>query len=73
VLVGSQDFAMYFWDEVLSQDMAHIDDLPLMGDTHVTVGILSSCVACRPFNLTWTILSYFSFMSLLTNFDKRIM
>jgi hypothetical protein len=25
-------------DEVLSQDMAHIDDLPLLGDAHVALG-----------------------------------
>jgi hypothetical protein len=35
-----------FLDEVLSQDMAHIDDLPILGDIQVTLGILFSCVAC---------------------------
>jgi hypothetical protein len=28
MLVGSQDFAMHFLDEVLSQDVAHIANLP---------------------------------------------
>jgi len=32
VFVCSQDFATHFLDKVLSQDMVHIDDLPLMGD-----------------------------------------
>jgi hypothetical protein len=30
VLVGSQDFAMHFLDEILSRNMAHINDLPLL-------------------------------------------
>jgi len=44
VPVGSQDFASHFLDEVLSQDMMHIDNIPLLGDTQVALGILSSCV-----------------------------
>jgi hypothetical protein len=32
VLVGFQDFATHFLDKVLFQDMAHIDDLPLLGN-----------------------------------------
>jgi hypothetical protein len=31
--VGSQDFAMHFLDKALPQNMADIDDLPLLGDT----------------------------------------
>jgi len=45
VPMGSQDFAMHFLDEVLFQDVAHIDDLPFLGDAQVALGILSSCVA----------------------------
>jgi hypothetical protein len=37
-----------FFYEALSQDMTHIDDLLLLGDAHVTLGILSSCVAHQP-------------------------
>jgi hypothetical protein len=37
---------MPFWDEALFQDMAHVDDLPLLGDTHVALGIFCSCVIC---------------------------
>jgi len=48
MLVGSQDFATHFLDEALCQDMAHIDDLPLLGDAQVALGILSSCVARSP-------------------------
>ncbi len=44
VLKGSQDFATHFLDEVLFQDVVHIDDLPLLGNTQATLGILSSCV-----------------------------
>jgi hypothetical protein len=40
----SQDFATHFLDEVLCQDMAHIDDLPFLGNTQIVLGILSSCV-----------------------------
>ncbi len=38
-----------FLEEALSQDMVHIDDVPLMGDAHVALGILSSCVIYRLF------------------------
>jgi len=44
VPMGSQGFAMNFLDEVLFQDVTHINDLPLLGDIRVTLGILSSCV-----------------------------
>jgi hypothetical protein len=33
VLVGFQDFTTHFLDEVLFQDMVHIDGLPFLGDT----------------------------------------
>jgi hypothetical protein len=36
-----QDFATHFLNEVLSQDMVHIHDLPFLGDTQVALGILS--------------------------------
>jgi len=29
--MGLQDFATHFSDEILSEDVAHIDDLPLLG------------------------------------------
>jgi hypothetical protein len=51
--------------------MAHIDHFLLLGDTHVTLGILSSFVAHQP--------SYFmrivplSFLSFLASFDKIFM
>jgi hypothetical protein len=48
VPVGFQDFATHFLDEILFQDVVHIDDLPFLGDTHVILGILSSCVVRRP-------------------------
>jgi len=33
VQMGSQNFAMHFLNEDLSQDMAHINDLPFLVDT----------------------------------------
>jgi hypothetical protein len=46
VLMGFSNFATRFLEEVLSQDMMHIDDLFLLGDAHVVLGILFSCVVC---------------------------
>jgi len=43
VPMGSQNFATHFLDETLSQDMAHINDLSLLGDTRVVLDILFSC------------------------------
>jgi hypothetical protein len=42
---GFLGLAMQFLDEDLSQDVMHIDDLIPLGNTHVALGILSSCVA----------------------------
>jgi hypothetical protein len=64
---------MHFLDEALSQDVMHIDNFPFLGDAHVDLGILSSCVTYRPSYFTWTILLSFSFLSLLVGFDKRVM
>ncbi len=52
--------------------MAHIEDLPLMGDARVALGILSSCVITQPFYFTWTII-FSSFLPFLASFDERIM
>ncbi len=52
VPMGFQEFAMHFLDEVLSQDVAHIDDLSLLEDAQVVLGILSSCITHRPSYLT---------------------
>jgi hypothetical protein len=71
--VGFQDFAMHFLDEVLSQDVVHINDLPLLGNAQITLGILSSCVACQPSYLTQTIPPFFSFLYFLASFNKGIM
>ncbi len=62
---------MHFLDELLSQDVAHINDLPLLGNAQVALGILSSCVIRRPSYFTWT-LPPSSFLFLLVNFDKKI-
>jgi len=52
VPVGFQNFVTHFLDEVLSQDMSHINDLLLLKDAHVALGIFSSCVVHQPFYFT---------------------
>ncbi len=52
VPVGFQDFATHFLDDVLFQDVAHIDDFPLLGDAQVALGILASSVTYLPLYLT---------------------
>jgi hypothetical protein len=44
VPMNFQDFVTHFLDGVLSQNMMHIDDILTLGNTHVALGILSSCV-----------------------------
>jgi hypothetical protein len=34
VLVSFPNFAMHFFDEILSEDMVHINDLPFLGNAH---------------------------------------
>jgi hypothetical protein len=50
---------MHFLDEALSLEVAHIDDLLLLGHAQVGLGILSSCVVRRPFYLTWAVPFFF--------------
>ncbi len=45
VSMGSQDLVLHFLDEVLFQNVAHINDFLFLGDTLVTLVNLSSCVA----------------------------
>jgi hypothetical protein len=71
--MGSQDFAMHFLDEILFQDVVHIDDLPLLGNVEVVLGILSSCVVHQPSYFTRTIFFSFSCLYFLVGFDKRVM
>jgi hypothetical protein len=59
-------------DEVLSQDVVHIDDLLLLRDAWVALRILSSCVAHQPFYFIQTIFLC-SFLSFLAGFDKKIL
>jgi hypothetical protein len=61
VLMGFQDFATHFLDEVLFQDMAHINNLSFLGDTQVTLGILSSCVVQSTFLSHTDNISFFLF------------
>ncbi len=50
--------------------MAHINVLPILRDTHVALGILSSCVICQPSYLAQMIPPLSSFLSLLVGFDR---
>jgi hypothetical protein len=72
VPLGFQNFATHFLNEVLFQDVAHINDLPLLGNAQVVLGILSSCVTRQPSYLTRTV-SPSSFMFLLASFDTKNM
>ncbi len=63
----------HFLDDVLFQDVAHIDDLPLLRNTQVVLGILASCVTYLPSYLIQTIPPSFSFSSLLVGFNMRVM
>jgi hypothetical protein len=54
--MGFQGFVTHFLDEALSQDIVHINDFPLLRDTQVALGILSSCVVRQPPYLIQTIL-----------------
>jgi len=44
VPMGSQDYATHFLDLALFQNMVHIDDILLIGDTQVVMGILFSSI-----------------------------
>jgi hypothetical protein len=50
----------------------HIDDILVLGDAQVALGILTSCVVHQPFYSTRTIPPY-SFLFLLVGFNKRVM
>jgi len=52
VPMGSQDFAMHFWDEILFQDVTHINDPPFLRNAQVVLSILFSCVTRQPFYFT---------------------
>jgi len=54
-LVGFQNFVTHFLDQILFQDVVHINDLFLLGNTQVALGILFSCVVCRLSYLNQTI------------------
>jgi hypothetical protein len=42
--MGCEDFIMHSLDEFLFQNMAHINDIPFLGNAQVVLGSLSSCV-----------------------------
>ncbi len=72
VLTGSQDFATHFLNEVLFQDSAHINDLSFLGDTQVTLGILSSYVVQSTFLFHTDNISFF-LLFFLSGFNKKVM
>jgi hypothetical protein len=64
---------MHFLDEALFQNVSHIDDISLLGDTQVALGILFSYVVCQPSYLTQIIALSSSFLSFLAGFNKKVM
>jgi hypothetical protein len=64
---------MHFLDEALFQNVSHIDDISLLGDTQVALGILFSYVVCRPSYLTQIIPLSSSILSFLAGFNKKVM
>jgi hypothetical protein len=71
--VGFQDFSTHFLDEVLFENVAHINDLPFLGDAQVDLGILSSCVTYRPSYLTQTLIPSSCFLFFLAGFNRKVM
>jgi hypothetical protein len=67
---GISGLYLHFLDEVLFQNMAQIDDLFLLRDAQVALGILSSSVVRQHFYLTWTIPPFPSFLYVLVGFGK---
>jgi hypothetical protein len=63
VQMGSKDFVTYFLNEYLFQNMAHINDLPLLGNAQVALGSLFSCVVRQLSLLIQTIFPYVFFVS----------
>jgi hypothetical protein len=53
--------------------MAHIDDLPFLGDAQVFLGILFSCVACDLLISHGQYHFLFPSYFFLVGFDKKIM
>jgi hypothetical protein len=51
----------------------YIDDLLILGDAQVALGILPSCVARQLSYLIWIIFHFSSFLFILANFDMRVM
>jgi hypothetical protein len=68
-----QDFSTHFLDEVLSQDVVHIDDLPFLENIQVILDILSSCVNLLTLLSHIDNTSFFFLFFFLMGFDKRIM
>jgi len=66
-----QNFLTHILDETLFQNITHIDDLSLLKDTQVALGILSLCVTCWLSSFTRIVPS--SFLSLFASFNKKIM
>jgi len=71
VPVGFQNFVTLFLDEVLFQGVVPIDDLPLLGNAHVALDILFSCVVRQPSFFIQIVL--LSFLFFLASFDKNVL
>jgi len=66
---GFSRLVTHFLDGVLFQDVAHIDDLPFLGNSQVTLGILSSCVNRQPYFIRT--IPFFSFLFFFGEFQQE--
>jgi hypothetical protein len=72
--MGSEDFVTHFLNEVLFQDVVHIDDIIILRNTQIALGILFSCVTNRPCYLIRKIpLSFFFHIYFWANFNNKVM
>jgi len=73
VPIGFQGFVTFFLDEILSQDVVHINDLLILGNAQIALGILFSFVTRQPSYLTQTIFPSSFFLFFLVGFNKKVM
>jgi hypothetical protein len=70
---GFQNFATHFLDDVLFQDVTHIDDLPLLGDAHVCFEYFVLMCSSSTFVFHLDNIFVFFLLSFLVSFNRKIM
>jgi hypothetical protein len=71
--MGFENFVMHFKNESLFQNMVHIDDFLLLGNTQVVLGILSSCLVYQLFFSHLNNSFFKKKKSLLVSFNSKIL